>query len=98
MDQMTQQNAAMVEETNAATQGLSGEALRLEELVSRFRLDASAAAPHAAPAPDRAAAPALATKGAQPAASPARALGQKIARAFGGGQATAAPAESWTEF
>ncbi|MDP3527099.1 MAG: methyl-accepting chemotaxis protein, partial [Hoeflea sp.] len=36
MDQVTQQNAAMVEETNAATQGLSGEAVRLESLVGRF--------------------------------------------------------------
>jgi ABC-type transporter Mla subunit MlaD len=36
MDQTTQQNAAMVEETNAATQGLSGEAVKLEGLVRRF--------------------------------------------------------------
>jgi hypothetical protein len=37
MDQTTQQNAAMVEETNAATQGLSGEAVKLEGLVRRFK-------------------------------------------------------------
>jgi hypothetical protein len=37
MDQVTQQNAAMVEETNAATQGLSGEAVKLEGLVRASR-------------------------------------------------------------
>jgi methyl-accepting chemotaxis protein len=39
MDQMTQRNAAMVEETNAATRQLSGEADHLMELVGRFQLD-----------------------------------------------------------
>ncbi|KGF68460.1 hypothetical protein LL06_16335, partial [Hoeflea sp. BAL378] len=82
MDQMTQQNAAMVEQTNAATQGLSGEAVKLEGLVSRFRL-ASGGGSRAGHAP------AAATHGAQPAPSPARALGRKIASAFGGGQAAA---------
>lgn len=43
MDKVTQQNAAMVEEASAATQGLASEATRLEELVGRFRLDAAAA-------------------------------------------------------
>ena len=90
MDQMTQQNAAMVEQTNAATQGLSGEAVKLEGLVSRFRLASGggARAGHA---------PAAANAGSRPAASPARALGQKIAGAFGGGQA-AVKQESWSEF
>ena len=39
MDQTTQQNAAMVEQTTAATQALSDEADRLAKLVARFRLD-----------------------------------------------------------
>jgi len=39
MDQTTQQNAAMVEQTTAATQALSDEADRLAQLVARFRLD-----------------------------------------------------------
>jgi methyl-accepting chemotaxis protein len=39
MDQMTQRNAAMVEETNAATRQLSEEADLLMELVGRFNLD-----------------------------------------------------------
>jgi methyl-accepting chemotaxis protein len=38
MDQTTQQNAAMVQQTTAANQALSQEAERLAELVSRFRL------------------------------------------------------------
>jgi methyl-accepting chemotaxis protein len=38
MDQMTQRNAAMVEETNAATRQLADEADLLMELVGRFRL------------------------------------------------------------
>ena len=38
MDQMTQRNAAMVEETNAATRQLAEEADMLMELVGRFRL------------------------------------------------------------
>ena len=40
MDQVTQQNAAMIEEANAATQALRGEAAELERLVSRFEIGA----------------------------------------------------------
>jgi methyl-accepting chemotaxis protein len=39
MDQMTQQNAAMVEETSAASQSLATEAQGLERLTGRFSLD-----------------------------------------------------------
>jgi methyl-accepting chemotaxis protein len=42
MDQMTQQNAAMVEETTAASQVLAGEARQLQTQLSRFRLGTSA--------------------------------------------------------
>ncbi len=38
MDQMTQRNAAMVEETNAASHSLAAEANELHQLVSRFKL------------------------------------------------------------
>lgn len=41
MDQVTQQNAAMVEETNAASATLATEASNLREFVSRFRSDAN---------------------------------------------------------
>ncbi|VXC08719.1 methyl-accepting chemotaxis protein [Brevundimonas sp. G8] len=39
MDQTTQQNAAMVEQTTAANQALSHEAEQLAELMSRFRIE-----------------------------------------------------------
>ena len=47
MEQMTQNNAAMVEETNAATRSLANEAQHMETLVSRFQLskDAGSASP-----------------------------------------------------
>jgi methyl-accepting chemotaxis protein len=38
MDQVTQQNAAMVEETTAASHGLAREAEGLAELIGRFQL------------------------------------------------------------
>ena len=39
MDKLTQQNAAMVEETNAASAGLATESARLRELIRRFELN-----------------------------------------------------------
>jgi methyl-accepting chemotaxis protein len=44
MDQVTQQNAAMVEETTAASVSLSDEAARLKTLVARFRVSDGASA------------------------------------------------------
>ena len=44
MDQVTQQNAAMVEETTAASMTLNDEAQMLKSLVARFRAGANAAA------------------------------------------------------
>ncbi|MEM5494068.1 PAS domain-containing methyl-accepting chemotaxis protein [Hoeflea sp. AS16] len=43
MDQGTQQNAAMVEQSTAASHGLAQEAASLFQLLSKFRLDAGAA-------------------------------------------------------
>jgi methyl-accepting chemotaxis protein len=45
MDQVTQQNAAMVEQATAASHGLSGEAQELARLVGQFRIGESVAAP-----------------------------------------------------
>jgi len=50
MDQMTQQNAAMVEESTAASHSLAQETTSLAELMGRFRIRAEAA-PAARPAP-----------------------------------------------
>ncbi|MBY0306286.1 MAG: HAMP domain-containing protein [Sphingomonas sp.] len=44
MDKMTQQNAAMVEESTAAARSLAGEAETLAEVVSRFKLGGEAPA------------------------------------------------------
>ena len=44
MDQTTQQNAAMVEESNAASGALAGEAAKLRELISQFAIEATASA------------------------------------------------------
>jgi methyl-accepting chemotaxis protein len=46
LDQMTQQNAALVEESAAAAESLKDQAVRLAQVVGTFRID-GAAAPHA---------------------------------------------------
>src|SRR5690606_30075028 len=90
MDQVTQQNAAMVEEANAATHKLSAEADSLARLISHFRLDETGSRRVAA-APVR--------EDTRPVASPARKMLNSVARAFGGAQSNAAVAkDSWEEF
>jgi len=59
MDQMTQQNAAMVNEATAAARSLADQADELSTLVARFRLRSTAAAMSSAP-PARSARPLLA--------------------------------------
>ena len=85
MDHTTQQNAAMVEESNAASNTLATEAVRLRDLVGRFRLAGMPAAKAAS------------GQAARPQASPARALGRKVAAAFSGNAALDTRAE-WQEF
>ncbi|WDA40184.1 methyl-accepting chemotaxis protein [Erythrobacter sp. BLCC-B19] len=79
IDRMTQQNAAMVEQSTAATRSLSSEAQRLSELVAQFRVSAAGqmlashagghdTAPRMAPAPAR---PPVARKPAAPPPAPA---------------------------
>ncbi len=88
MDQGTQKNAAMVEQSTAASHGLAQQASELMQLLGQFRLGTEvqrSAAPRVAPA----------QAGSQPQASPARALGRKIANAFKG---NAAVAQEWSEF
>ena len=72
MDQVTQQNAAMVEETSASTHRLSGEAGTLAELVAQFRLGTE----RAVQAADH-----------RPVASPARAMLSSVRTAFNGNAA-----------
>lgn len=85
MDQGTQKNAAMVEQTTAASDSLASQATALNRLLTQFKLQEKAeniVAAGPASVPQR---------------SPARAMGQKIAAAFGGGR-QAAVAGDWTEF
>ncbi|UFW78533.1 methyl-accepting chemotaxis protein [Rhizobium sp. SU303] len=110
MDQGTQQNAAMVEESTAASHNLATEAAALNNLLGQFRLTGTggfttsapiATAPRAAARPAARAAPVRVARDgiARPAASPARALGQKIANAFGAGSSTSPSQDpDWTEF
>ena len=90
MDQVTQQNAAMVEQSTAASHALNGEAQELARLVGRFKLGAAATVATPAAQPRRTAA----------AARPA----MKTVSARGGGAAPrpaaalAASEESWEEF
>jgi methyl-accepting chemotaxis protein len=87
MDQSTQQNAAMVEESTAASHRLATEAQSLNRLLERFKLGRDAAALQPASVASR------------PVASPARSLGNKLAAAFGGGAAAAATKQAaWEDF
>jgi len=96
MDQVTQQNAAMVEESTAASHSLAQEAEELAQLVARFRLGHQA---EAASAPRR---PTAAAAGAQPQAARRAAPALKSVSS-GSGQAAALMAqqpgdEGWEEF
>nr|WP_083212795.1 methyl-accepting chemotaxis protein [Agrobacterium rubi] len=86
MDQVTQQNAAMVEETSAAGATLAAESGKLRELISQFQLnDGSRQRPSV-----------VTSNGAhRPAASPVQRMTGKLAKAFSG---NAAVKESWEEF
>lgn len=86
MDQMTQQNAAMVEESTASTSRLADEASNLARLIARFKLDSSVSVPR------------VAAQDSKAVASPARALTRKLTGAFGGRASTAAVAEEWEAF
>jgi methyl-accepting chemotaxis protein len=89
MDQTTQQNAAMVEEANAASATLAQETVNLRQLIARFQLSGSATngpvgARHAN-APQRADDP-----------SPVRRMTKKLTAAFSGNAAVAS--NTWEEF
>lgn len=94
MDQVTQQNAAMVEQTNAASHTLASDAENLSRLVGQFKVTLGGAAHVQHQEPVKAASP------QKP--SPARALMDKVAGSFNrsaSATATAAAAkEHWEEF
>jgi len=101
MDQVTQKNAAMVEEMTAAAHGLAGESEELGRLVARYqvrqtgddplRAELKKAAPHAFREPTKTAAPAAPAD-----AEPAPLRRPKIKTAVNGAAAQAAA--GWAEF
>ncbi|WHA42200.1 methyl-accepting chemotaxis protein [Agrobacterium larrymoorei] len=86
MDQGTQQNAAMVEQSTAASHSLAKEAAELNKLIAQFNLDGETGSRSIH----------VASASSAPVASPTRQLMKKVAGAFGGGSAAAA--QSWEEF
>ena len=98
MDQGTQQNAAMVEETTALTHRLSDEANQLASLVQRFRL-AGAAGDSTTARPAAKAKPAPVAAGSATVArpSPAKAMVNKVRQAFAS-NGSAAVEQEWSEF
>jgi methyl-accepting chemotaxis protein len=92
MDQVTQQNAAMVVESTAASHALSKDADNLNRLMSEFRVGETARpAPMGRPAPAR-----VSSAGhSAPAANPVHAAQARVARLASGSAATA---EDWSEF
>ncbi len=87
MDQVTQQNAAMVEESNAASASLAMESERLSDLIARFKL-ANGWAPSAATPAPRTASHASAPRAPVPA--------RRVTPVSHGN--TALKTEEWTEF
>ncbi|MBX4866858.1 HAMP domain-containing protein [Rhizobium bangladeshense] len=93
MDQVTQKNAAMVEETNAASHTLAIDAENLTQLVKQFKTGEGMTARQP---------PREATAASHSRPSPARNLIGKVAGAFNGGSAAKAIAppagDNWEEF
>jgi methyl-accepting chemotaxis protein len=114
MDQTVQQNAAMVEQSTAASHALKGEAGGLMQMISRFRVNGSAAVStssrsttrHAPPAPSRAApaptssrGPSLAGSASRPGANPVAAAQAKLASFAKSARGGSAQVnEDWEEF
>ncbi len=85
LDQVTQQNAAMVQDATAAAMTLKSEAAGLSQLVARFQLSNGSNEPQVAPL---AAVP----------FKPAPHTSEPVARATGTGFAAAANGPAWTDF
>jgi methyl-accepting chemotaxis protein len=98
MDQVTQQNAAMVEETNAAGTTLANEAATLRELIGQFKLGNPGRNSNYIAEPRRASATVAVVQNSndyRPIASPARKMVSDVARSYGN---TATAKDRWEEF
>jgi methyl-accepting chemotaxis protein len=89
IDQGTQQNAAMVEETTAASHSLAREADQLFQLLGQFNIGSERGHARSAPA--------ATTRQSRPQPSPARQMTAKVAQAFHGNAAVKSGG-SWEEF
>ena len=109
LDQMTQQNAALVDESAAAAESLKDQAQRLADVVGRFQLGSSAplaartaTAPAARPAPRPAvAAPTVSARVSTPAphwTAPASAAPIRVAAVASGAVAANAESADWESF
>lgn len=93
MDQVTQQNAAMVEESTAAAATLAQESAKLKQLVAPFKVAAVIRQGSTGPRVY------VAEARSPQVDSPARVLGSRVAKAFGGGsQASSVALNDWQEF
>jgi len=90
IDQGTQKNAAMVEETSAAAAGLANEANALFELLSHFKIGEAVQSRHSPATVAKLAVP-------RPEANPVRKMTAKVSSAFNGNAAVKVD-ESWEEF
>jgi len=84
MDQVTQQNAALVEEAAAAAESMQEQAARLSEVVSVFKLLASAQAAPRPPAPRKRAVPPAVVAGAKTPVTARPALKKPVKETVGG--------------
>ena len=101
LDQMTQQNAALVEESSAAALSMQDQAQRLAEVVSVFKLGRDAAVFSAAPAqaPARMVKPAAAaTKAIKPASLSVAAAPKLVAAKSKAQAVSTAEDEEWEQF
>ncbi|SDO01853.1 methyl-accepting chemotaxis protein [Ensifer sp. YR511] len=89
MDQSTQQNAAMVEQSTAAAHSLASEAEALFQLLAQFNIGTQ-------PATRSTTHPQVAAPTSRPAPSPARQLSAKLFASFQGNAALSS--DSWEEF
>ena len=92
LDTMTQQNAALVEQSAAAASSLKDQTIKLNVSVSRFSVDASDSGPSANVAPAKGAAPSISSKPSAPQASSPKPAAKAIAKPSAK-PATTAPAK-----
>jgi methyl-accepting chemotaxis protein len=98
LDQVTQQNAALVEESAAAAESLRMQAGHLAETVAAFKIDGGTASVKAAAKPATAPAPRAAARPAARPAAPAAPIAPVAARATPAPSATPASDDDWASF